>query len=221
MEIQLSPLLQTQVPNFKLGVIKYENIQVGDSPQMLKGRLRLFQESLYFDLEEKSLNEFPGIKEWKKVFKDAGTDPNRYRPSVEAMFRRIKKQNYLGSINSAADINNFFSLQYQVPIGIYDLDKLKGNIEIKIGAEQDEYTGINGRVINMDKKILSRDELGAFGSPYVDSERTAVTTETTSAIQFVYLRPSTNPESAEKLVNSLKDMFIQIHGGNGQITILS
>ena len=34
-----------QIPNFKLGIIEYKNITVGDSPQMLKGRLQLFQES--------------------------------------------------------------------------------------------------------------------------------------------------------------------------------
>jgi len=220
LEIQLSSSLKAEIPDFKIGVIHYNNIEVSDSPQMVKGRLRLFQESLYFDLVDKPLTEFAGISEWRQIFKKVGTDPNRYRPSVEALYRRIKKQNYIDTIHSAADINNFFSLQYQVPIGVYDMEKIKGAIQIRVGTEDDTYTGINGREINMMNKILSSDELGPFGSPYVDSERSAVTLQAKNAIQLVYLQPSMKTEQAKKLVHSLKDMFIQIHGGTATDSII-
>ncbi len=45
--------------------------------------------------------------------------------------------------------------------------------------------------------------IGPFGSPYVDSTRTAVTHATTSAIQIVYLSPSIGKEDAERLLASL------------------
>ena len=54
MNFTLSPAIKQLCPSFKMGIIQYKNIEVGDSPQMLKGRLRLFQESIYFDLESKS-----------------------------------------------------------------------------------------------------------------------------------------------------------------------
>ena len=219
LEIQLSSSIKEEIPDFKIGVIHYNNIEVSDSPQMIKGRLRLFQESIYLDLDEKPLTEIAGISEWRKVFKKVGTDPNRYRPSVEALYRRISKQNYLDTIHSAADINNFFSLQYQVPIGIYDVDKLKGAIQIRVG-NNDDYTGINGRDIQMKNKILTSDELGPFGSPYVDSERSAVTLKTKNAIQFIYLQPSMEINQANKLVHSLRDMFVQIHGGTAHDSII-
>ncbi|WP_078549634.1 B3/B4 domain-containing protein [Litchfieldia alkalitelluris] len=222
MEITISPSLKNLIPGFKLGVITYSNIDVADSPQMVKGRLQLFQENIFFDLQEKEFSDYEGLKEWKAAFKAVGTDPNRYRPSVEALYRRIKKQNYIGTINSAADINNFFSLQYEVPIGIYDVEHLAGDtVEIRIGTVNDEYEGINGRIVSMDKKILSSDMQGAFGSPIVDSARSAVTTSTQNAIQLVYLRPSMDIEESLKLVKSLKDMFLQIHGGEATTSIIS
>ena len=118
---------------------------------MLKGRLQLFQESLFFDLQEKEFNDFKGIKEWREIFKVVGTDPSRYRPSVEALYRRIKKQNYLPSVHSAIDLNNFFSLRFEVPIGIYDCKNLAGDVTITIGETGDEYIGLNGRINSMDK----------------------------------------------------------------------
>ncbi|MFE0505268.1 B3/B4 domain-containing protein [Peribacillus butanolivorans] len=220
MEINISANLSSKIPDFKVGIITYENIEVGPSPQMVKGRLQLFQEALFFDLDEKELTDFPGIKEWRKIFKTTGTNPSRYRPSVEALYRRVKKQNYLTSIHSAIDLNNFFSLLYEVPIGIYDADKLTGDISIKIGESTDEYNGLNGRLNSMENMITSADRDGAFGSPYVDSERTKVTEETKKAIQIIYLQTKTPIKEAHQLTESLMKMFLEIHGGEGTYSIL-
>lgn len=220
MEIILSSQLKELIPGFKTGIIEYKNIMVGESPQMLKGRLQMFQESIYFDLENKNVTELPGIQEWRSIFKLTGKDPNRYRPSSEALYRRIKKQNFLPSVQSAIDLNNFFSLQYQVPIGIYDSDHLCGPITIRIGSNDEEYTGLNGRINSLSDLIISTDINGPFGSPFVDSEKTPVTEDTRNALQIIYLTPSTDEENALKLTRSLMEMFIQIHGGEGTFKVM-
>ncbi len=220
LEIHISQELCTFVPNFKVGVIHYRNINVAQSPQMIKGRMQLFQESLYFELEDKNVNELEGIKEWRQLFKTIGKDPNRYRHSAEALYRRVKKQNYLQPVNSSIDLNNFFSLQYEMPIGIYDLEKLTGDISIRLGKEGEEYLGLNGRPNSLHRLIVSVDEVGPFGSPFVDSERTCVSEETTSAVQTIYLRPSHSKEDAQKLVESLMEMYIEVHGGEGEFEII-
>ncbi|WP_462408846.1 B3/B4 domain-containing protein [Neobacillus sp. Marseille-QA0830] len=219
MEIRVSTELTQLIPCFKASVIQYKNITIADSPQMLKGRLQLFQESIYFDFDDKAITDFPGIQEWRAVFKMTGKDPNRYRHSAEALYRRIQKQNYLPSVQSAIDLNNFFSLQYQVPIGIYDADLLKGDVEIRIGATGEEYIGLNGRSNSLDHLIVLADEFGPFGSPYVDSEKTSVSLKTKNALQVIFLRPSIHLEDAVKLTESLMNMFVQIHGGNASYHI--
>lgn len=220
MEITLSNEIKQHFPQFKLGVIEYTGISVSESPQMLKGRMRLFQESIFFEMEDKKVQELKPIKEWRTIFKTLGTDPNRYRPSSEALYRRIQKQQYLAPIHSAADLNNFFSLQHQIPFGIYDVDKLTGNIQIGIGKESDAYMAINGRDVNMNGKLISSDDSGAFGSPYVDSLRSAVTEATKNALHLIYLQPSMDKESAQQMLSSLTNMFIQIHGGEGNYAVI-
>lgn len=220
MEIQINEELKQLIPDFKIGVVHYRDIQVSDAPQMLKGRLRLFQESLYFDYEDKKTTDIPAINEWRKLFKTVGTDPNRYRPSNEALYRRVQKQQFLTTVNSAVDMNNFLSLQYQIPLGIYDVNHLDGSISIKLGTDQDSYVAINEREVSLTNKILSCDRQGPFGSPYVDSKRTVVTTNTTEALHLIYLQPSLSIDKSMQLVQALSKMFTQIHGGNADYTVI-
>lgn len=206
--------------DLKIGLIYYNKIVVSPSPQMLKGRMQLYQEHLYLDLQDQSVTERPGIKEWRSKWKELGADPNRYRHSVESLLRRIAKQNYLTPFHSAVDLNNFFSLQYEIPIGIYDAQKLEGHIEIQLGNEDTSYIGLNGRQNTLKGILYSKDENGAFGSPFVDSKRTAVTEETTSALQIFYLRPSQSVEDSEQLLAAAGKMFTQINGGDYATALL-
>ncbi len=209
----MSNQIQTLFSHFKIGAIQYNDITVEDSPKMLAGRLQLFQESLMLDVDTNPISSIEPIQEWRQIFKKAGTDPSRYRPSSEALLRRVYKGNQLSPIHSAADTNNFFSLQYQIPLGIYDLANIKGEIVIDIGLEEDQYEAINGRNMDMSGKILTRDDISAFGSPIIDSKRTMVTPTTKDAVHIVYFQPSLTEENCHEMLRAIEKMFIQVHGG--------
>lgn len=220
MSVKLDDSIVKIEPTFKIGIIHYTKIVVTSSPQMLKGRLQLFQEQLFFEMDDKAVTDFDGIKEWRSLWKKFGADPNRYRPSMEAMYRRIAKQNYITPMHSAVDLNNFFSMQYEIPIGIYDVAKIQGDITLIIGNEETKYNGLNGRENKLHNILTLQDDIGPFGSPFVDSVRTAVSENTTTALQVVFLRPSISKEDGEQLVTSMGTMFTQIHGGEFDITII-
>lgn len=212
--------VKTLLNDVKIGLIHYTTIEVGASPQMIKGRLQLFQEALYLDLQEKQVTDYSGIAEWREIFKKTGYNPSRYRPSNEALYRRVQKQQFLQSHHSATDINNFFSMEYAIPIGIYDTSQIIGDtVTISIGQDGDTYQGLNGREINATGLLVAKDQQGVFGSPFVDSVRTAVTEDTKNAIQIVFHQPSISHENAQKLTESLAKMFTQVHGGDHTVTI--
>ncbi|CAM5655315.1 hypothetical protein LSPH24S_00781 [Lysinibacillus sphaericus] len=160
MEVSLNPSLLTQLPELKIGIIHYTKIVVAESPQMIKGRLQLYQENLYLEMQDQPVTEREGIAEWRQLWKQLGADPNRYRHSAESLMRRVSKQNYLTPLHSGVDLNNFFSLQYEIPVGIYDIAHLKGNIEIALGNEETGYEGLNGRFNTLNHILFSRDEEG-------------------------------------------------------------
>lgn len=221
MEVSLHPSLSTQHPELKIGIIHYTKIVVAESPQMIKGRMQLYQENLYLEMHDTPVTERPGIAEWRKLWKKLGADPNRYRHAAESLMRRVSKQNYLTPFHSGVDLNNFFSLQFEIPVGIYDLNHILGNVEILLGDEETGYEGLNGRFNSLHNILYCRDEKGAFGSPFVDSKRTAVTEDTTDALHIFYLRPSLSDEEAEKLLASAGKMFNQIHGGDYTTSLLT
>ena len=132
MNISLDSSLIEKIPDFKIGIIHYTKITVSDSPQMIKGRMQLYQDNLFFEMQDTPVTERPGIQEWRTLWKTFGADPNRYRHSAESLMRRIAKQNYLTPLHSAVDLNNFFSLQYEIPVGIYDTEKLQGDISFSL-----------------------------------------------------------------------------------------
>lgn len=219
--IQLNTSLTTIIPDFKIGIIHYTKIIVEESPQMIKGRTQLYQENLFLDLQDIPVTEKAGVREWRTIWKTLGADPNRYRHSAEALLRRIAKQNYLTPFHSAVDLNNFFSLQYEIPVGIYDTAKLVDAIDITLGTEETTYEGLNGRDVTLKSIPASVDMIGAFGSPFVDSKRTAVTEQTTAALQIFYLRPSLMDAECLQLLESAGKMFMQIHGGDYQVSLLT
>ncbi|MBN3544440.1 B3/B4 domain-containing protein [Fictibacillus barbaricus] len=218
MMITISPKISELVPHFKIGTITYHDIAISESPQMIKGRFQLFTESLR--LEEKTATDYPGIAEYRSVFKAIGIDPSRYRPASEALLRRILSGKDLPPINSGVDVNNFFSIRFAIPIGLYNLDKIEGNVEIRIGHSDDTYEGLNGREMNMEGKLLSADSFGAFGSPIVDSKRTMVDERVMNALHIVYLQPSMEKSEAEELLESMAKMFTQVNGGTAEIKVL-
>lgn len=209
-----------QVPNFKIGIITYEGITIRESPQMIKGRTQLYQENLFLEMQDTPVTKRAGIAEWRTLWKTFGADPNRYRHSAESLLRRVAKENYVTPIHSGVDINNFFSMNYEIPIGLYDADAIEGDIEVVIGQPEDEYEGLNGRLNNLKGIVHTKDARGSFGSAFVDSARTAVTQSTENAVQIFYLRPSLQREECQQLLEAAGKMFTQVNGGSYAIQLL-
>ncbi|RXJ00628.1 hypothetical protein DS745_11220 [Anaerobacillus alkaliphilus] len=217
MIITIHEELKTLAPNFKVGVISYSNINVHHSSSEIQLDVKAIcdRQQLY-----QNVTDIVGIKEGRQLFKMIGTDPSKYRPSSEALLRRVLKGDPVPSIHSAADVNNLFSIKYAIPIGIYDFDKLSLPIEIRVGDENDLYEAINNRETNMKSKLLSADKIGPFGSPIVDSKRTMVTPETKNALQIIYFHPELPQESLNSITEEIKDYFLLHHGGTGTSTII-
>lgn len=128
----------------------------------------------------------PGFSFSRKLYQAFSLDPTKNRPSSEALWRRMKKGLEFPLVNSFVDLTNFLSLKYQVSYGLYDLDKIEGDIEAAQGVEGDSYQGIRKDIINLEGKIVLRDSRGPFGNPSSDSLRASTTDETVNLLQVVF-----------------------------------
>ncbi len=128
------------------------------------------------------------IERARELYRRFGTDPTRMRPSSEALLRRLKKGDGLPRINSLVDVANAMSVQLQVPVGLYDLGKVKGDeLVIRLGREGETYEGIGKEKVNVGGRLCVADAEGACGNPSADSARTMITTSTESAAWIYFL----------------------------------
>ena len=125
----------------------------------------------------------------RALYRRFGMDPTKVRPSSEALLRRLKKGDPMPRVNSLVDVANAMSIQLQVPVGLYDLDKTIGEeLTIRLGREGESYTGIRKDVVNVAGRLCVADAKGPCGNPTSDSERTMITNDTQRAA-WVYFLP--------------------------------
>ena len=130
----------------------------------------------------------------RALYRRFGTDPTKVRPSSEALLRRMKKGEPFPRVNSLVDVANAMSVQLQVPVGLYDLEKIRGEeLVVRLGTEGEKYTGIGKERVNLAGRICIADAEGPCGNPSADSARTMITTATERAA-WVYYLPVTDEE---------------------------
>ncbi len=122
----------------------------------------------------------------RTMYKRVGLDPTKTRPSSEALLRRVRKGDALPRINSMVDVCNWCSLEFQLPYGLYDAEKIDGDVELRLGTSGESYAGIRKDEVHVENRITLADSRGPFGNPTSDSSRTMVTTATTRALLVVF-----------------------------------
>ncbi|WP_125709306.1 B3/B4 domain-containing protein [Companilactobacillus zhongbaensis] len=137
------------------------------------------------------------IKATKASYKELGKDPSRFRPSSDALWRRVVKGKGLYQINALVDLNNYLSLKYKMPFGSYDLNKVSGDINLTKGESGASYAGIGKSDINIENLLVLADDDGPFGSPTSDSTRAMISDDTVSGLVVGYLFGVSLDDAAE------------------------
>jgi DNA/RNA-binding domain of Phe-tRNA-synthetase-like protein len=148
----------------------------------------------------------------RAMYRRIGLDPTKTRPSSEALLRRVRKGDRLPRINSLVDICNWCSLEFQLPYGLYDLDRLQPPIELRLGAEGEEYEGIRKDVVHVAGRMTIADASGPFGNPTSDSARTMVTTATTRALCTVFAPIEMPPARIDAVLTATASRFHDLTG---------
>lgn len=149
----------------------------------------------------------------RAMYKKVGLDPTKTRPSNEALLRRVRKGDTIPRINSAVDIINWCSLEFQLPYGLYDASKIVGDVTMRRGVEGEKYAGIRKDDVNVGGRITVVDAIGPFGNPTSDSARTMVTPTATELLVVIYA-PSEIPKAQqERVTNTTAERMKLILGG--------
>ena len=133
-----------------------------------------------------SIKDMPSIQATRQAYKKCGKDPSRYRPSSEALCRRILRGIPLYQIDTLVDLINLASINCGHSIGGFDLDKIQGDeLVLGIGKAGEPYEGIGRGELNIEGMPVYRDAVGGVGTPTSDNERTKITAGTTRLLTIM------------------------------------
>lgn len=128
----------------------------------------------------------PAIAATREAYKRLGKDPNRYRPSSEALCRRILRELPLYQIDTLVDLINLVSLHTGYSIGGFDADKIQGDsLILGAGKDGEPYEAIGRGIMNIEGLPVYRDAAGGIGTPTSDHERTKIDIDTTSFLAII------------------------------------
>lgn len=132
------------------------------------------------------LAEHPTIAALRRLFRAAGCDPTRYRPSSEALLRRVLKGQAPPAIHPLVDLNNCLSMRLAVPACVMARGSFAGPFVLREGREGESYESLKGP-FNLAGKPLLADASGPCDAPITGSRRVMIRPDTRQASLVAYL----------------------------------
>jgi DNA/RNA-binding domain of Phe-tRNA-synthetase-like protein len=213
MQLQLDKKLKTRIPGITFGMVTINGVTVLANDERLWKQIEILSQHLASEFSLDRLSENEQIAAVRSLQKSLGFDPTRYRPSSESLLRRVLKGQGLYQINTAVDVNNLCSLEFLLPMCIYDLRNVKGQVRVRIGEAGEEYPGIGRQVFQAANKVISADDSGIMGSTVSDSERTKVSTATTDILLAIYAPATIDPRIVERHATLAGQRMVEFNGG--------
>jgi DNA/RNA-binding domain of Phe-tRNA-synthetase-like protein len=204
LQVTIDAQLKAKCPKAALGWVT-ARAETPASPAALVEELNRASQNILAMPEPRAVLESPQILATRAAYKALGKDPARYRGSAEALLRRVISSKGLPQINAVVDIINLVSVESRLPIGLYDLAHVSGDIVFRAGRAGETYKGIGKYDLNLEGLPVFCDALGPHGSPTSDSERTMVTSETKQVLAIII--SFGGREGLERWTQRMSDLF--------------
>ena len=171
-QLTLSPELTSRCPEYR-GAAVYAEVSNTPFCEGLWQEIDAFTQELRARETADSIKQQPAIAATREAYRRLGKDPSRYRPSAEALRRRLLRGLELYRIDTLVDLINLVSLRTGYSIGGFDADKIQGvDLCLGVGQAGEPFEGIGRGPLNIEGLPVWRDTLGGIGTPTSDHERT-------------------------------------------------
>jgi DNA/RNA-binding domain of Phe-tRNA-synthetase-like protein len=202
--------IKIQLPGVKLGAVEADGVRLAPGNQELAQLLAEVCERKRRDFTLESLAEEKSVRGVRAMFRAWGIDPSKYRPSSEALLRRVVQGKGLYRVSNVVDIGTLGSIETAWPFGCYDRSQIAPVIEFRQGAAGEKYEGIGKQTWHLEGRPLLADPRGPFGSPISDSTRSMITESARDILVVLYVPagvPNTSIETAMKRLSERLTLF--------------
>lgn len=212
--ITVSEEIKNACPIFK-GAAVHAEVTNTIFSEGLWEEINVFTQELTSTTEPEDIKLQPVIAATREVYKRCGKDPSRYRPSAEALRRRLMRGIALYQIDTLVDLINLVSLRTGYSIGGFDADKIQGpDLELGIGRAEEPFEGIGRGALNIEGLPVYRDRIGGIGTPTSDNERTKMGLETRHILAIVNgYNGEEGLQAAAEMIQELLRKYASSDGG--------
>jgi DNA/RNA-binding domain of Phe-tRNA-synthetase-like protein len=176
-------------PDYRVMVMVAEGLEPGP-PDEISGELLAHAETrARATLDGQAPEALPHVADWRAAFRAFGAKPQRTRPSVEALLRRLGAG--LPRIDRLTDAYNAVSIANVVPVGGEDLDQYQGPARLVRAAGHEDFdtTAHGEEAVEHPKpgEVIWRDDAGVTCRQWNwrQCTRTRITPSTTNAVFII------------------------------------
>lgn len=212
----LSEKLKSHCPEYR-GATVYAEVTNTPYNEGLWQEINIFTEELRVADTTEGIKQQPAIAATREAYKRCGKDPSRYRPSAEALRRRLLRGLELYQIDTLVDLINLVSLRTGYSIGGFDADKIQGsNLCLDVGHAEEPFEGIGRGTLNIEGLPVFRDAVGGIGTPTSDNERTKMDSDTRHILAIInsYDGDTTRLQQAAEMTQELLRKYALSDGGS-------
>jgi DNA/RNA-binding domain of Phe-tRNA-synthetase-like protein len=213
-----------EFPEYRRGVVLAHDVRNGDSPPELVRLLREEEAKARGRLSVETLTAEPRLASWREAFRQLGYKPGDFRPSIEALLRRVLRGQELPAINALVDIGNIVSLRHVLPVGGHAIDVLTQDIALRpatgseqfvaFGSENVEHPAAGEFIFTEGEKVLTRRWIWRQANH-------TLTLPGTTAIEFnLDALPPVTEADVQEAGKDVMDLVGRFCGGNSRLVIL-
>ena len=176
---------------------------------VLEEPLRRLREDLSSRLTLEALRGDPVVQAYRRFYWRIGIDPTKTRPSSEALVRRLLRGKW-PRINPVVDAGNIASASTLVPIGLYDVERLRFPLSLRLSRGGEVFHPIGGKDVVLEKGVpILVDAEGRVLHlfPHRDSRETMVRSDTRCVLILAAGVPGVEPERLRRAVEETTQLL--------------
>lgn len=221
----ISEEIAKQYPDLRIGILVGEDLSNTEYDEKLKKLIRKTESRMREKLSVEEFSNHPHILAWRKAYRSFGVKPKKYRPTCEALVRRVLRGESLPWINKVVNCYLLTELEFLVPCGGYDVNKLEGDVYLRYSDGNEEFVPLGGKDVEFTKprEIIYSDDRKVLTRKwnYRDADVTKITAETKDIVLFSEAPfKDISTDALEGFLKRLSELLNQFCGGSTKYEII-
>jgi len=204
--------IRIELANARLAIVEADGVRVAPADPALAQLMDEVCDRRRREFTLESLVEAEPTRAVRAMFRAWGVDPSKYRPSSEALLRRVVQGKGLYRVLNVVDIGNLGSVETGWPYGCYDRSRIRAPVTFRAGKNGETYEGIAKRTWHLAGRPVLADAEGPFGSPISDSTRSMITESAGDILAVIYAPVIAPAEAVDAAVARFRERLAQ-HAG--------